>query len=89
MPVFAIIASHDGAGLRLIINQKIEKHDHHQVDDNTWFVSAPSGVVTPKELSDYLGISAGTIGRVLILHVTSYFGFHKRETWDWLNVKGI
>ena len=89
MPVFAVIASNDGPGLRLAITTKISSSDHHQVDDNTWFVSAPSGIVTPKELSDFLGISSGSVGRVLLIHVTSYFGFHRRETWDWLSIKGV
>lgn len=89
MPVFAVIASNDGPGLGLVISRKIASSDFHQVDDTTWFVSAPSGIVTPKELSDFLDISSGAVGRVLLMHVTSYFGFHKRETWDWLSIKGV
>ena len=89
MAVFAIIASNDGAGLGLTIQRKIAPQDFHKVDDSTWLVSAPQNIVTPKELSDYLEISSGSIGQVLIMHVTSYYGFHKREIWDWLTMKGV
>lgn len=89
MPVFAIIASGDGPGLGLIIKSKVQQQDYHQVDDDTWLVSAPQNIVTPKELSDFLGISSGAAGRVMILHVTTYFGFHKRDVWDWLSIKGV
>ncbi|MGQ3662024.1 hypothetical protein [Citrobacter braakii] len=89
MAVFAIIASTDGPGLGLLVKQHFQPQDFTQVDGNVWLVDAPKNIVTPKELSDFLGISSGSIGQVMIMHVTSYYGFHKRDIWDWLNIKGV
>ncbi|AMH11616.1 MULTISPECIES: hypothetical protein [Klebsiella] len=89
MAVFAIIASNDGPGLGLKIKSTIQPQDFCEVDGNTWLVSAPQHIVTAKELSDFLGISTGAIGQVVVLHVTTYYGFHKREMWDWLAMKGV
>lgn len=89
MGVFAVIASNDTGPLESIIQSKIAEQDYHKVDPHTWLVSSPGSVVTPKELSDFLGVSSGAAGRVMVLHVTTYYGFHSRETWDWLSVKGV
>lgn len=89
MAVFAVIASSNPEQMSALIAEKIPPQDYHQIDDKSWFVSSPEGVVTPKELSDFLGISKGDAGRVIILHVSSYYGFHNRNTWDWLSVKGV
>lgn len=89
MAVFAIIASNDGPGLGLKIQGTIVPQDCYQIDDNTWLVSAPDNVVTAKELSDFLDISAGSVGQVIIMHVTSYYGYHRRDIWDWLSLKGV
>lgn len=88
MPVFAIIASDDSSKLEQILQQKLNTQDFQKVDNKTWFVSAPQGLVTPKELSDFLGVSLGEAGKVVIIHVTSYYGYHQRDIWDWLNIKG-
>lgn len=89
MAVFAVVTSNAPAELESIITSKMQPQDFHRVDDKTWFVNAPGTIVTPKELSDFLGISQGVAGRVLVLHITTYYGYHAKETWDWLSVKGV
>jgi len=89
MSVFAVITSNAPEMLEKLIPVRLAPQDYHRVDEHTWFVNAPSAIVTPKELSDFLGVSNGEAGRALILHITSYYGYHAKETWDWLNVKGV
>lgn len=89
MAVFAVLASSSSSALDDAILKLIASQDHYRVDDHTWFVNAPQQIVTPKELSDFLGISGGAAGRVLVLHITAYYGYHAKEAWDWLSVKGV
>lgn len=89
MAVFAVITSNAPGQLESIITAKMQPQDVHKVDEKTWFVNAQGPIVTPKELSDFLGVSNGEAGRALVLHITSYYGYHAKETWDWLNVKGV
>jgi hypothetical protein len=88
MAVFAVLASGDPANLNSAVESKILPQDRYQVDDRTWFISAPQSVVTPKEMSDFLDVSMGSAGRILVLYVTSYYGYHAKEAWDWLSAKG-
>ena len=88
MAVFAVLASGDPAMLESFIAAKLMPIDYHKVDERTWFVHN-ANVVTPKEMSDFLNISTGDAGRVLVLNVTSYYGFHSRDAWDWLTGKGV
>ncbi len=87
MSVFLVLTSDDGEHLTDIITSKISEVDRFNVDEKTWLVSSPDNVVTPKELSDYFDLSDGKVGTVLITLVTSYYGYHSRQMWDWLNVK--
>lgn len=66
MAVFAVITSNAPEKLGSIIPAKLAPQDFHQVDDRTWFVNAPNTIVTPKELSDFLGISQGVAGKGMI-----------------------
>ncbi|MDL5383423.1 hypothetical protein ACTG2N_07565 [Aeromonas hydrophila] len=88
MAVFAVLASGDPAMLESFIEQKLAPIDYHRVDDRTWFVNN-ANVVTPKEMSDFLDVSTGGAGRVLVLYVTTYYGYHSKDAWDWLAGKGV
>ena len=59
-------------------------HDHYQLSDKNWLVS---GLGTTKEISDRLGVSKGEAGKVVILAVNGYFGWHQASVWEWLKVK--
>lgn len=89
MAVFAVIASSAPAQMSVRISEKILPQNYHQIDDKSWFVSAPESVVTPQGLSDFLGVSHGEAGSVIVLSVLSYYGYHSRNTWDWLIAKGV
>lgn len=89
MTVFAVIASNDPVALEKKISGNFATQDFHKVDEKTWLVSPPVNIVTAKELVDFLGISSGAAGRVLVLLVSSYYGYHARDTWDWLTAKGV
>lgn len=87
--VFVIVASDDEAKVRDNITNRLQAENYYQLDNKTWFVSSPDGVVTPKDMSDYLTISGGAAGRVLVMNITTYYGYHRKDAWDWLTIKGV
>lgn len=88
MPVFIVIASTKPNDLERIITSKIASTDNFRVDQNTWLISPPANVVTPKELSDFLDISQGSAGQIFISILGAYYGYHNREMWAWISSKG-
>jgi hypothetical protein len=87
MSLFVVVASSDAEKTGAKLKDKFEPKDMHKADDNTWFVSAPESIVTPKELFDFLGLADGGAGRVLVFMLTSYYGYHFEDTWNWLTAK--
>lgn len=88
MSVYIVIASSKPHDLESIITGNIASTDRFKVDLNTWLISPPQGVVTPKELSDFLGISQGGAGQILVSILGAYYGYHNRELWAWISSKG-
>ncbi|WP_410517402.1 hypothetical protein QNH99_05870 [Pantoea allii] len=89
MAVFAVVAIGDTVKMGGSITQKLPPQDYHKVDNSTWFVSAPANLVTPKEVCDFLGITNGLCGWAIVTSITTYYGFHSKNTWDWLTAKGV
>lgn len=89
MAVFAVVAISDAAKMSVSISRKLQSQDYHKVDESTWLVSPPQHLVTPKEVSDFLDVTNGGAGRAIVLLVSSYYGYHMKNTWDWLVAKGV
>ncbi|HGM6897102.1 hypothetical protein I5K96_07950 [Serratia marcescens] len=87
MSLFVVVASSDAEKAEAKLKEKFEPQNLHEADNNTWFVSAPESIVTPKELFDHLEFADGAAGRVLIFMLTSYYGYHFEDTWNWLTAK--
>lgn len=87
MSLYVIVASSDAEKAEARIKDKFEPQNILKVDDKTWFVDAPTSIVTPKELFEYIELQDGSGGRVLVFPLTSYYGFHVASTWDWLTAK--
>lgn len=88
MPVYLAIAATKPKEFEALLKSKIPSHDVYQVDNQTWLISQSSSIVTPKELSDFLGVSSGTCGRIFITILGAYYGYHGKDVWDWLSSKG-
>lgn len=55
-----------------------------EVGSGQWFVVA-SG--TAKDVSDRLGISAGTVGSGIVVASSGYFGRAPSNVWEWIAAK--
>ena len=82
MPVFAVLAGGDNPELGKRIADKF-KDNHYSVFPGQWLVDANE---TVKSMADELTLSAGDVGRVLVLKVDSYYGYHDKDLWDWLEL---
>ncbi|XHF49444.1 MAG: hypothetical protein PIK35_12365 [Enterobacter roggenkampii] len=87
MTIFAINSTNNPLELEKIITTQLPEQDRHKVDANFWFITPPNNLVTPKEVSDFLGVSNGEAGLVVIFLVSSYYGYHNRNVWAWLDAK--
>ena len=60
---------------------------------DSWFKIAPGQflISTPKlttiQVSERLGVPGGSVGRVIILHVSNYTGWHSKDMWEWLTAQ--
>lgn len=88
MTVYIVIASTQPNDLERIITSNISGRDSFRVDQSTWLISPPANIVTPKELSDFLGLSQGIAGQILVSILGAYYGYHSREMWAWISSKG-
>lgn len=88
MPVYLAIASNKAQEFQRVLQSKIEKQNVHQVDNQTWLIAPQSNIVTPKELCDFLGVSSGAAGQIIITALGPYYGYHTKDIWSWLNSKG-
>jgi hypothetical protein len=58
--------------------------DHLKVKDGEWLISTEG---TAKDVSDSLGISAGTPSGGIVVAISGYFGRTSTSTWEWIRVK--
>jgi hypothetical protein len=86
--VYLAIASKKPKEFEEILKSKIPSHDVYKMDTQTWLISPPSNIVTPKELCTFLGISTGAAGHIFMTIVGAYYGYHSKDVWDWLSSKG-
>lgn len=59
-------------------------NDYLQITSGQWLVSAD---MTAKELSDRLDVSKGIGGKTLVAAISSYYGRHSTNVWEWIRVK--
>ncbi|MBI1418780.1 MAG: hypothetical protein GC146_16310 [Limimaricola sp.] len=84
MQIYFLASETDRPDLGVAIAVKFGERNCRTVAPGQWLVAAD---VTPKELSDRLNASDGNFGKLIILLVTSYFGWHDKDMWDWLSLK--
>lgn len=58
--------------------------DYLQISDDQWLISAD---MTPKEVSDKVGITGGDNGSAIIFSMRGYYGRAPTDVWEWIKVK--
>lgn len=83
MTVFAAISPSDNPKLAQAVAEKYGDGNHYALAPGQFLIFAPN--ITSNQLKGVLGIDKGDLGRVLILRVTNYSGWHSRDMWEWLS----
>jgi len=84
MAIFLVVSMNDSPNLTTVIAEKYP-NDHFVVGKNQWLVSADD--ITTK-VSDNIGISEGKFGNVIVTKMDSYYGWHRKDMWEWVGLKG-
>ena len=84
MTVFAILESSPKAELAGRIKAQFP-NDHYSFAHGKWLVSAK---MTAADLCTSLGVVKDSgFGGTLVVAVSSYYGLHSTEVWDWIKTK--
>lgn len=81
--IFAIFGTSNVQAMSLALQQNYPL-DFFEISPGQWFLVA-SG--TAKDVSDKLGITAGTVGTGVVVSVSGYFGLAAQNIWEWLAAK--
>lgn len=84
MTAFAIVTPNKNEALDQRLKDIYEEQDVLFVDDNLRIVYSDKEV-TAESVFIKLEHSKEKYGRVILFSVSSYYGFHARSVWDWLN----
>ena len=85
MTIFLVVtASPNSQALGANIARQFQS-DAVTLAPNQWLVSADTSAAS---LCEKLGIVKGSdFGSTLVVAISSYFGLHSTETWDWIKRK--
>ena len=87
MAIFAILRSDSAASndaLSALIAERYP-NDFYRVTPGQWLISASE---TTRSISERLDIVKGSPGRsTLVVAISSYYGVHTTELWDWIRSK--
>ena len=86
MTVFAVIAPGDNPALSEAVAREFAGRAY-KISDGQFLVVADKATIS--QITEQLGAPTGAIGKILVLPVTSYGGWHDRGIWEWLGVQGV
>jgi hypothetical protein len=84
MTIYAAISPGDNEPLGAVVAEKFP---------DGWFKIAPgqylisTAKLTTAQVSERLGIPGGSLGRVIIMHIVNYTGWHSKDMWEWLSAQ--
>jgi hypothetical protein len=83
MIVHLVVVEADRADLDATIRD-VYPTDNFKVAPAQWLIA---GDLTSQSLIASLGAAEGRFGKIMTVPVTSYWGWHSKEIWDWLSMK--
>lgn len=81
MAVFLISAEKNNPALDARIKARFPEK-HFKLTDNTWMISSE---LLTRQVSDELAITGGSSGQAGVFRVDNYFGWHRKDLWEWLD----
>jgi hypothetical protein len=84
MAIFAVIAPAANENLETAVKAQFPDN-YYPIAPGQFFVSGER--LTTSKVHQLLGVSGGGVGRVLILPVRNYTGWHAKDMWEWLEAQ--
>ncbi len=84
MQVFAAFSLADPASVRKCANEQYSG-DWYETEQGAFFI-ATSGETT-RQVASKIGLGDDAAETGVVVPVTSYWGRHNRELWEWISVK--
>jgi hypothetical protein len=81
MTVFAVIAPEFNEQLDKAVKSVFADH-YYQITPGQYLVSAERA--STSQIVDRLGVVGGELGRVLIMRMGTFNGWHAKDMWDWI-----
>lgn len=81
MEIYAAISIGENAALTAAV-ERVFADSNYQVGPGQFLITAKNS--TTKEVSKKLGVPNGGVGRVLLLLIKNYTGWHSKDMWEWL-----
>lgn len=82
MAIFAVIAPGHSPQLAIAIPAKFPKFFEFGPGQ---FVVAPTDGQTAQQVAQSLGVN-GEVGQFVVFSVAGFFGFHRKDLWEWLTL---
>jgi hypothetical protein len=83
MSIFVVVAPEPSSALQAAIDTKFSGQQY-RLNSTSWLVS---GRGTAKDISDFLGVTAGLVGNAFITRMDGYFGRYSKDAWEWIKAK--
>jgi len=83
MSIFVINAQNANPQLAAAIAQAYPDNFFTLAPDQ-WLVATDA---LTKDIADKLNITGGTQGRVAVFKIETYYGWHEKNLWEWLDLK--
>lgn len=84
MAIFAVMSPGTNPALGVAVGRAFQDN-HYAIAEGQYLVAAQS--MTTKEVTEKLGAESGALGQIVVLAVTSHYGWHTKDVWEWLQVK--
>ena len=84
MQIYLVLSEADRPDLGERV-RSVYGENSRRVAPGQWLVAAND---TPQGVSNRLDVSDGAFGRVMVANVAQYWGWHDKEMWSWINLKG-
>ncbi len=82
MAVFAVIAPSLDPRLEESVKAKFPEGDFYKISPQQFMVFSPTS--TTQQISETISAPGGNVGRVLIMRLTTYAGWHTKDLWEWI-----
>ena len=84
MAIFAVMSPGTNPALGIAVARHFSEN-FYVVAQGQYLVAAQN--LTTKEITERLGATSGELGQVIVLASSSYYGWHTKDVWEWIQVK--